>query len=336
MVDSGTVFHEGWCGAGCEPFHCYPNWYAAGDALFLHRSRARDTVITVDDNNTILDTADDIPLLTAGDLRFNDFEAGYRVEVGRAISHGLFVEASFFQVSEWDAAGQVTSNAMLSPLFEAEALSPPISFLLPNFDADPFFQALQHTVVYTSEILSGELNLKATWKRRSLERAELFGLRYVRIREHFNLLSQDEATSTFLNGFGSYDIETENDMFGLQYGQESTLPLHDLVSLHAKIRAGVYYNTMESHSRVISNALLVNDVGGREEDVAFVGEVNVNCKVKLSHWAAARAGYNLLWVEGVALAPEQDYPNALTGFAQLNDNGGMFLHGFNIGIELTR
>jgi hypothetical protein len=46
-----------------------------------------------------------------------------------------------------------------------------------------------------------------------------------------------------------------------------------------------------------------------------------------------RTGYNLIWIEGLALAPDQlDFSN--TGDdAELQDGGGVFLHGVNIGLE---
>jgi hypothetical protein len=335
LVDSEILSPTAW-GHGQPAVGAYPGWYASGDALFLHRNHARDLVISVNDRGTILDTADDFPLLTTNDLGFQDFETGYRVELGRSLGHGLALEGSFFQIREWDAYGQVTSNGLLNQGPEPEALSPPISFFAANFDADPFFQALQHTATYMSDVLSAEMNLKAAWQYHSLTGAELYGFRYFRLRERFTLVSQDEAFSTPTDGFGTYDTETDNDLFGFQYGQEASLQLHSLVCMQTKIRAGLFLNNAEQRTQVISNAVLVNDIHEENTDIAFVGELNVNFKFNLTRWASARAGYNFLWVEGVALAPEQDYPLALTGFNQLNDGGGLFLHGFNIGVELSR
>ena len=334
LIDAGDLLPVAF-GHHAPAGGCYPGWYAAGDALFLHRQHARELVITVNDRGTLLDTSDDDPLLTTNDLAF-DFETGYRVELGRSFGNGLALEGSYFQIREWDAFGQVTSNGLLNPGPDAEALSPPISFFAPNFDPDPFFQAVQHTVTYMSDVQSAEMNLKAAWQLHSVAGAELYGFRYFNLRERFTLVSQDEFDSTPTMGFGSYDIETDNDLFGFQYGQEATFHLHSMVCMHARLRAGVFANAVEQRSQVVSNGVLVNDIHEKDADVALVGELNVNFKVKLNRWASARAGYNFIWLEGVALAPEQDYPLALTGSNQLNDNGGLFLHGFNIGVELSR
>jgi hypothetical protein len=332
LVDAGDLVNVGFGKhqAACQSC-CYPGWYAAGDALFLHRNHARELVIASNDAGTIFNVADDIPLLTTNDLGFNDFETGYRIELGRSLGNGWALEGSFFRINEWDAAAQATSNGAF-----AAGLSPPLSFAAVTFNADPFYNALQQSVTYTSDLLSAELNAKAAWQCHGLTGAEIFGFRYFRVGEQFSLVSQDTAFSTPTNGFGAYQIRTDNDLFGLQYGQEASLQLHSLVSMQTRLRAGVFVNSAEQRSQVFVNSVLASDIREEEEDVAFVGELNVNFKVKLTRWACARAGYNFLWVEGLALAPEQNFPMALNGFNSLNTHGGLFLHGFNIGVELSR
>ena len=52
--------------------------------------------------------------------------------------------------------------------------------------------------------------------------------------------------------------------------------------------------------------------------------------VKTGSWA----GYNLLWIEGVALAPDQlDFTNTPTSGTGLTSSSGLFLHGFSAGLE---
>ena len=55
---------------------------------------------------------------------------------------------------------------------------------------------------------------------------------------------------------------------------------------------------------------------------------------ELNKRVSVRAGYNLLWIEGVALAPDQlDFTFTSTSGTALNDGGGVFLHGVSVGIE---
>lgn len=337
LVDPELVMPVGIWGKAPDWIRSYPGWYASSDALFLHRNRARDVKLIVDDNGTILDPNDDTPLLTGRALRFSDYEAGYRVELGRSFGNGLALEGSFFQIHEFDTAASLTSNGILNPGPDAEALSPPnFPFDQAIFNADPFFEALQQSIVYSSDILGGEMNLKATWRHHHMVRSEYFGVRYLQVRENFTLFSQDEATSTPTNGFGSYAIDTDNDLVGLQYGQELSIPVFSSVCLSSRLKAGAYVNSTEYNTRVVSNNVVAIDIRDTDANVAFVGELNVNCNVKLTKMLSARAGYNFLWVEGLALAPEQDYPGAFAGTFESNDNGGLFLHGFNVGLELVR
>jgi hypothetical protein len=45
-------------------------------------------------------------------------------------------------------------------------------------------------------------------------------------------------------------------------------------------------------------------------------------------------GYNLIWIEGVALAPDQlDFTNTTTSGSGIDTDGGVFLHGVNAGLE---
>ena len=73
--------------------------------------------------------------------------------------------------------------------------------------------------------------------------------------------------------------------------------------------------------------------------VSFVGDANVQALYRLNYQWTLRAGYNFLFVDGVALAPENfntippfgpQFPNRQTF---INDNGNVFYHGWNIGLE---
>ena len=69
--------------------------------------------------------------------------------------------------------------------------------------------------------------------------------------------------------------------------------------------------------------------------MSFVGGANLSGLYSLSNVWNLRAGYNVMWIEGVALAPDQldfDFAAAPSG-NQLDDGGGMFLHGLNVGVE---
>ncbi len=68
--------------------------------------------------------------------------------------------------------------------------------------------------------------------------------------------------------------------------------------------------------------------------VAFLGELNFNLIYQLSKVWDIRAGYNLFWIDGVALAPDQlDFSADIGAGGRLDSNGNAFYHGVNIGLE---
>ena len=47
-----------------------------------------------------------------------------------------------------------------------------------------------------------------------------------------------------------------------------------------------------------------------------------------------RAGYNLMWIEGVATAPDQlDFTDTAQSGTIVQTKGGEFFHGVNLGLE---
>lgn len=47
-----------------------------------------------------------------------------------------------------------------------------------------------------------------------------------------------------------------------------------------------------------------------------------------------RAGYNLIWIDGLALAPNQfDFSDTSVSGSNLVSGGGIFMNGANLGLE---
>jgi hypothetical protein len=68
--------------------------------------------------------------------------------------------------------------------------------------------------------------------------------------------------------------------------------------------------------------------------VGFIGGLNGTLIYRLTEVWGLRAGYNLYWLTNAAMAPTQwDFSTATTAGTGINDNGGLFLHGANLGVE---
>lgn len=68
--------------------------------------------------------------------------------------------------------------------------------------------------------------------------------------------------------------------------------------------------------------------------VGLLSQLNWTAIYRLNrHWGL-RAGYNLIWLSGVALAPNQwDFGFTPTSGTHLVNGGSIFLHGANLGLE---
>ena len=68
--------------------------------------------------------------------------------------------------------------------------------------------------------------------------------------------------------------------------------------------------------------------------MGFFGELNLTAIYRLNEVWNLRAGYNLMWLSGVALAPNQlDFSAAPDAGNRIASNGSVFLHGVSAGIE---
>ena len=74
---------------------------------------------------------------------------------------------------------------------------------------------------------------------------------------------------------------------------------------------------------------------------AFVGETGLQCKYQVTKGLLLRAGYEAIWLQGVALAPGQIQETCTTVFASncaslgINCNSGVFYHGATAGLEYS-
>ena len=75
-------------------------------------------------------------------------------------------------------------------------------------------------------------------------------------------------------------------------------------------------------------------VAANATGLGFIGSLNATLIYKLTDTCGIRAGYNAIWLTNAALAPTQfDFSTGSAAGTGLNDNGGIFLHGANLGVE---
>jgi hypothetical protein len=197
------------------------------------------------------------------------------------------------------------------------------------------------TVKYQSVINSAEANVFRTWTEwRDTPEAWLTvdwlaGFRYVGVEESSSITATccvDDTSELPVR----YGVRTRNNMFGGQIGSRARLTWQRW-ALEGWAKAGVLGNA----EKQIQDPLVdytgfqqrpaLSATGG---DVGFIGDINLSVIYRLTDVWGIRAGYNTVWIGGLALAPNQ-YDFATTSIAGtgLASGDGIFLNGANLGLE---
>lgn len=322
-----------------------PSVYGQVDALLMRRDpRLTRQPIVVDDNTNTT-------VLSTSDLNFN-YDPGLRATIGIRRCEGRALEFSYFGLFEGSASAVVERADSTSYL------------IFPgNRSGNVFVDMDRVHVDYSSWIHSFEMNLPCCCgccdqcgsecgsgcgsecgsgygsaggcrevRCRSVE--WFAGFRYLNLGERLDLSAQRTVNAQVEDG--SYNIRTSNNLYGAQLGAR-VRRTRNRFGWEATGKAGIFgYDAQQTQS--------VTDypdfpsrptVSSRGSGVAFVGEVNLSGLYRLTDVWGLRAGYSVMWIEGLALAPDQlDFAFATSPSGnQLHRGGGMLLHGANVGLE---
>ncbi len=297
------------CFRGCGPV------YGFAEALFYDRNNtADDRVVVVDEGEMPVE-----PLRSVGDLD-TDLAPGFRATVGWHLGpcHCCNAwEASYLGIYGWDDRIVVEGDNDLGVA----------GFALVN----NFTGADRVTLDYSSDLNSGELNCVHCLPLCCGRVEFLLGFRYVALDERFDVRGTD-----FQQGTSLYRIDTNNDLFGGQLGVR--LRKWSFYGFEAEMtaKAGLYGNQSQQLQTVSGDFPDVQFIPPSENDgtnVAFLGELNLTLIYPLTDRWAVRGGYNLLWLQGVALAPEQFGSILGDPPGDIRTDGGLFAHGASIGLE---
>jgi hypothetical protein len=164
----------------------------------------------------------------------------------------------------------------------------------------------------------------------------LFGFRWAGLEEQadLNVLCCRVTNDVFT----SYSVRTSSQMLGPQVGFRGRRQWKNwAVEGWAKaMLAGTLLSsnadpifTSQAPGTEYRKARRLTDAG-----VGFLGDLNYTVTRRLNDTWWLRLGYNMIWLSGVALAPDQwDFTQIQTGGTTLVGGGGVFLHGANLGLE---
>jgi hypothetical protein len=326
---------EAACGPSCRPpigpdcNVCEPDAvksifgqvYFRAEALALRRSHppARPVAFDITTGAVVLDDKN----LTFPVALGQRFVAGYEFNASNA------VEFIFFENQNWKAT-QLASGA--NSLFLSGATPTTVADLSAN--SNDYQGASAMSLINHTSLRNFELNYMKTTTFDKF--ALLAGYRYVDLHDKLDL------SSTFVDFFGNrstsnYQIDARSRLYGGQLGVVFR-QRWDLFTFELVGKGGLYDN-FAAQSQVVGDqnntTTLRNVFRQRKQDLAFVGDVGMNGVFQLSGNLLLRFGYNVLWIDHVALAPNQldftDTPASGTGV--ILKHGNLFMHGVNAGLE---
>ncbi|WP_146433535.1 hypothetical protein [Blastopirellula retiformator] len=274
-------------------------------------------------------------VLDSNQLNF-DAEGGMRITGNWLCFAGSTLEVSYVGIGNWgSSAAAVGAGDLYSPLS--------------NFGSDPFGgfaesdQANYAALSLSNRFDSVEINLKRGWTGAGcwFQGSWWGGFRYFRLSERSDYITLAGASAM------SYNVDTDNDMYGVQLGGDLTTRLTTRLSLTGFLECGLYGNRGVQHTTILLNdtgtlASVIEEASANRASMVTEGGFYGN--FKLTPHAAIKLGYQVVYVDGVALAVDNynfttglgTAPAALAGRAiTVDDNGSALYHGATAGLEVV-
>lgn len=290
---------DGYKGGKCAPTDCWrPCWSFTVDGLVLRREHMDTVPLVVDTGSgaTLLD-ADDIGLSHRG---------GLRLEAARQIGCYNDIEFEFFYVDEWSAFTTVGGANARVLMYGA------------TFGTQPF------TLGYGSDLYSFELNWRRAWCSDRLK--TLIGFRIMELDENMAITDSGSPPDLFQG-------DIDNHLIGFQLGVEGVIFRSCRWEIEGGTKFGIYHNSADFDA-AFPQAGPAATFTAAEDHTTFSGEVWLGVNYYVTDCLALRLGYQALWIEGVAILPEQLDDLAVPLLGDLDMGGSPFYHGVYFGAQV--
>ncbi|HEY2414175.1 MAG TPA: BBP7 family outer membrane beta-barrel protein [Pirellulaceae bacterium] len=274
---------------------CCPLWTVRAGAIFLRRDSQDNVVLT-----------NGATPITVGGLSFNNYQAGPMVTLFR---HGVLKSPYDFEFTYFGIPS--FSNTAASAGATTFFTTPTINFAPRTV-----------TATYSSNFHSTELNLRRSWSDRL---TVLGGFRWIEMRD-------DLAAN--LSG-ASDTINVNNHLYGYQMGADVVIFRRGAFTIDGFGKGGIYANVADQTTTIAGVGGAVPSSGAGSTRTAFVGELSLNGMYTINDRWSIRSGYQALWLDGVALAPDQiASSNVVTGVSTLDMHGHPIYHGMTLTAQM--
>ncbi len=299
-----------------NPSECDPHWSFNAEAVALQRTSTR--------NQTLFSEAS---TLTAPPELLNsrhlDFPTALGFELGavRRGPCGWEWELGYFQIDGWNANYTSTGDSSLI----ADASGGGIAVV----DGEAHYKSAIHLA---------ELNLRRQW----YDGLTLsVGFRAGELDELYSAYGTYSGAGPIASAPISLNINTYNYLYGFQTGADYEFyNMGGPLKISALCKAGIYGNSATQSSRLIEGNLdepqkIDQTLAAHRYQAAFMGEAGAVATYQVTCHLSLRASCQAVWIEGVALAPEQISETLYdSGLTSIDTHGGIFYYGGGLGAEL--
>lgn len=298
-------------------------WNLLTDFVYLQRWTPQKSNIAFDSSNCRGRCTGNV-VLDSGDLtREFGYEPGIHVALSYIQDDKSIYEASVLYVWDWEASKtkDSTTNSLTIPFKD-------------NSFASNFFQVPELQAYYRSQCYTAELNY---WRTFSSSRTALLslsgvgGFRFASLQEKFSI------TATEAQDFIKYTINAANDLIGAQLG--FLFQINALQGLHWDLsgKTGLGLNRIEIKTFLGDqhNTAQLRNLSKQtfQTNVFVEGYGGVGYRVLPS--LDIHAGYEALYLCGVALAPNQIGTASRENAFHVKKNGYIVLYGFTLGLDYS-
>lgn len=280
------------------------------ELLQLERGTDQDITYVWDNDGTVAH-ADDTPVGKTG--VFDDTaDIGFTIAGAKRLNTRWSLQAAYMTSGE---------------LSESQSFSDPASQLeiFWTGGTDEFDSADTVQASYTSELDGFELNLVYALS----QRIDVFGgIGQLNLDEKFHIVSDDFGTA----GIGRYNINTTNELQGVQLGINLNFPATDKLGVYLLAKIGWYDNSTEQYQTVSDPVVAANrDVRVSGDTSSKTSELRLGGTYHFANNVQMNLGYQYIKLTDVALAESQF--DVQTGGTTLSNADEITWQGLQLGIS---
>lgn len=333
-----------WLAPYSETGCCAPHWFDVhAEAVFLRR----DDDAPFQEFTRIGPLGDAV--ITSQDLQFRSMDPSVRITGVYQTGTGSNLEFTYFGLNESSQEASAASpEDLLYAAFDNFSIDDN-GVPVPENEIEQVHQAQYQRVNLDSDFDSMELNYRRRWMGPTclVQGSWLIGVRYFELEDRLRFYSYANRDLDDPVGEGQeetggeawYNLRTRNFMTGAQLGGDVWVCLLPGLRAGVDVKAGIYGNNVKVNTFMYGVDIDDDYIGfvGPEaqgnDKVSFISELQFLLTWQLSHNFTLRGGYEMMFVEGVAIAMDNFNPTITERVPWMADGGSLFYDGFMVGAE---